>query len=72
MENQSVGQILKKRRKALELTLEKAAELCGMSARGYRKVEQGESDPKLSSLLRIAAAYEMDLGDLNLCVPILV
>ena len=59
-----------KERKKRDLTIEKASELCGLSARGYREIEQGESDPLLSSVLRIAIAYDLDLGDLNDCVPV--
>ncbi len=62
------GQILRRKRKELGLTIEKAAELGNLSSRGYAKIEKGTGDPKFSSVLRLAAAYGMDLGELNDCI----
>ena len=62
------GRILRERRNNLGWSLEKAAELCNMSYKGYEEIELGDSDPKLSTILNIALAFEMDLGELNNCV----
>lgn len=63
------GRLAREHRERRKLTIEKTAELCGMSYKGYEEIELGDSDPKLSSVLNIAAALEMDLGILNSCVP---
>ena len=52
----------------LRTAIEKAAELGNLSSRGYAKIEKGTGDPKFSSVLRLAAAYGMDLGELNDCI----
>lgn len=62
------GRILRERRNNLGWSLEKTAELCNMSYKGYEEIELGDSDPKLSTILNIALAFEMDLGELNNCV----
>lgn len=67
-----LGRILRNRREALGLTLEKTAELSDMSYKGYEGIELGDSDPKFSTLCKIAAALELDLGELNSCVPMKV
>ena len=62
------GRILRERRNNLGWSLEKTAELCNMSYKGYEEIELGDSDPKLSTILNIALAFEMDFGELNNCV----
>ncbi len=62
------GRIVREHRERLGLTIESAAELCGMSYRGLEEIELGDSNPKLSSILHIAAVMEIDLGILNDCV----
>ena len=64
-----LSQILQKKRRELNLTLEEASELCGLSVRGYQKIEREKNDPHFSSILRIAAAYRLDLGDFAPCLP---
>lgn len=63
------GRIVRNHRENKRITLEKAAERCGMSVKGYELIELGDSDPKLSSVLNIAAVFDMDLGELSICVP---
>lgn len=63
------GRIVRNHRENKRITLEKAAEKCGMSVKGYELIELGDSDPKLSNVLNIAAIFNMDLGELNVCVP---
>jgi len=63
------GRMLREQRNHNGWTLEKTAELCNMSYKGYEEIELGDSDPKLSTVLSIAAAFDLDLGELNSCVP---
>lgn len=65
---QHFGRMVRKRREALGLSIEKAAELCGMSYKGLEEIKLGDSDPKLSSVLSIVTALEIDLAELNTCV----
>ena len=37
-----------------------------------RNIELGDSDPKLSNVLKIAGALQIDMGMLNSCIPILI
>ena len=69
--NHHFGRIVRKRREALGLNIEKAAELSKMSYKGLEEIELGDSDPRLSSVLNISSALGIDLGDLNSCVLVL-
>ena len=68
---QHFGRMVRERREALGLSIEKAAELCRMSYKGLEEIELGDSDPKLSSILNISAALDIDLEGLNSCIPVL-
>lgn len=59
------GRMVRERREALGLSIEVAAGLCKMSYKGLEQIELGDSDPKLSNVLSIAAALGIDLGGLN-------
>lgn len=72
MNTKHLGLILRDRRESLGLTLEKAAELSEMSYKAYEEIELGDSDPKFSTLCKIAAALGLDIGELNSCVPMKV
>lgn len=63
------GRIVREHREKRKLTIEQAAEKCGMSDKGFELIELGNSNPKLSNILNIAAVFDMDLGDLNVCIP---
>ncbi len=63
-----IGRIIRERRLEKGLTLEKTAELCDMSRRGFEKIELGDSDPKWSTVVKIANILEIYLGDLSVCV----
>ena len=63
------GRIVRERRERRSMTIKELAELCGMSDRGLELIELGDSDPKLSNVLSIARALDMDLGELNACIP---
>lgn len=57
-----IGQRLLLRRKELNLTQEKVAELLKMSSAYYGKIERGEKGPSLEKLLLINQKLELDLN----------
>ena len=67
---QHFGRMVRRKRESLGLSIEKAAELCQMSYKGLEEIELGDSDPKLSSILNIAAALGINLEELNSCVSV--
>lgn len=62
------GRLVRERREQQRLTIGAAAEKCGLSDRGLEMIELGDSDPKLSSVLNIAQALNIDLGDISVCI----
>ena len=62
------GKIIRDKRERKGLTIKQVAELSGLSDRGLEMIELGDSDPKLSSVLNIAHALDMDLGEVNVCI----
>ena len=66
MTTQHFGKIVRDKRERLGLSLSEAAELCEMSIRGLELIELGDSDPKLSSVLRISAALNINLGEIDI------
>ena len=72
MENKkSFGRIVRNLREKKGMTIDEASKLCALSFKGYEEVELGNSDPKLSTVLKIASVYEIDLGELKICVEAL-
>ena len=65
----SFGKLVREKREQQRLTIGAAAEMCGLSDRGLEMIELGDSDPKLSSVLSIAKALNIDLGDISACIP---
>lgn len=65
VKTQHFGRMVRERREALDLSIEAAAALCKMSYKGLEDIELGDSDPKLSNVLNIAAVLGIDLGGLN-------
>jgi len=63
------GRIVRDKRERKRLTVERAAELAGLSETGLTMIELGDSNPKLSSIVSIAAVLDIDLGELNPCKP---
>ena len=63
------GKLVREKRERQKLTISAAAEKCGLSDRGLELIELGDSDPKLSSVLNIAHALEIDLGEIRVCIP---
>ena len=55
---------LKARREELGMSVNKLSELAGMSHVSILKIESGENSPQLRTVLKLAAALEMDLGDI--------
>ena len=64
----SFGKVVRDKRERQHLTIREAAEMCGLSDRGLEMIELGDSDPKLSSILSIAQALNIDLGEINVCI----
>ena len=56
-----VGNRIREARKKKDLTQTELGMEIGYSMNGIAKIERGESDPKLSSLLKIAAALDLDI-----------
>lgn len=67
MSSHNLGRLIRDKRERKHLTVANAAELCGLSDRGLIRIELGDVDPKLSSLLKIAVVLEIDLGDVEVC-----
>ena len=62
------GRLIRDLREKAKMTIEEAAEKYELSITGLVKIEFGDSDPKLSTIIRIAKVLKMDLGDLNCCI----
>lgn len=67
MVTRNIGRIIREKRERKRLTVARAAELCGLSEQGLTHIELGDTDPRFSSLTRIAAVLDIDLGELNTC-----
>ena len=59
---QQIGQRLRGLREVLEIPVEEIAELCGISLEHYQKIEEGEADPGVYRLSKIAKRYGIDLN----------
>lgn len=62
----SIVEALAVRRKQAGLSQEKLAQIAGMSAKTYQRIERGESDLKLSQLRSIMRTLDMTLLDMSL------
>jgi transcriptional regulator with XRE-family HTH domain len=58
------GENLRAARRRLKLTQEEVAERSGVHATEVSRIEAGKRDPKVSTLLRLAAAVEVPPGQL--------
>jgi transcriptional regulator with XRE-family HTH domain len=58
------GKRLRQLREAKEWTLEQAAERAGMNELQVGHVERGATDPKLSTIRKLARAYGMTASEL--------
>ena len=52
--NKELGKILKQRRKILQITQKQLGDICDLSHNGISQIELGNSDIKLSTLLKMA------------------
>ena len=59
------GDIIHEKRISKNLTEEDLAEICDISDRSLRYIESGHVVPKLDTVLKIAGALDMDIGELN-------
>lgn len=59
------GKMIKERRLELGYSGEYLAELCNRSEREIRNIEACIYTPKLDTVLNLAYALNMDIGDLN-------
>lgn len=66
------GRIMRERRENSFISLRALSDLVDMSEHALRNIELGDSDPKLSNVLKIAGALQIDMGMLNSCIPVLI
>jgi len=62
------GNMIHEKRISLGLTEEKLAELCDISDREIRNIEAGVTVPRFDTVLKLARALEMDIGDFNILI----
>lgn len=55
---------LKQFRKSLKLSSEAVAHQAGLTQKAYWSIENGLTDPRLSNLLKISSALNIEVGDL--------
>ena len=72
VETKHFGRIMREKRERSGITLRILADKVDMSENALHGIEYGDSDPKLSTVLKIAGALEIDMGALNSCVPIFI
>lgn len=66
------GRIMRERRENSFISLRALSDVVDMSEHALRSIELGDSDPKLSNVLKIAGALQIDMGMLNSCIPVLI
>lgn len=59
--NKELGKVLKQRREELEITQKQLGDICDLSHNGISRVEIGNSDIKLSTLLKIGKILGINL-----------
>ena len=62
------GNMIHEKRISLGLTEEKLAELCDISDREICNIEAGVTVPRFDTVLKLARALEMDIGDFNILI----
>jgi predicted transcriptional regulator len=63
---------MRERRENSFISLRALSDVVDMSEHALRNIELGDSDPKLSNVLKIAGALQIDMGMLNSCIPVLI
>jgi mannose-6-phosphate isomerase-like protein (cupin superfamily)/DNA-binding XRE family transcriptional regulator len=61
-ENNQIGERLKGLRDVLNIPVEEIADVCGISAEQYLKIENGEVDPSIYRMSKISKRYGIDLN----------
>jgi predicted transcriptional regulator len=72
MNTKHFGRIMRERRENSFVSLRALSDVVDMSEHALRNIELGDSDPKLSNVLKIAGALQIDMGMLNSCIPVLI
>ena len=72
MNTKHFGRIMRERRENFFISLRALSDVVDMSEHALRNIELGDSDPKLSNVLKIAGALQIDMGMLNSCIPVLI
>ena len=72
MNTKHFGRIMRERRENSFISLRALSDVVDMSEHALRNIELGDSDTKLSNVLKIAGALQIDMGMLNSCIPILI
>ena len=72
MNTKHFGRIMRERRENSYISLRALSDLVDLSEHALRNIELGDSDPKLSNVLKIAGALQIDMGMLNSCIPVLI
>ena len=72
MNTKHFGRIMRERRENSYISLRALSDVVDMSEHALRNIELGDSDPKLSNVLKIASALQIDMGMLNSCIPVLI
>ena len=68
-ETQHIGRKFRNRREELGWSLEYTAEKSNICARALEDIELGNTtDPHLSTVLKVADALSMNVGELNSCI----
>lgn len=62
--NRAVGESIRRNRKQLGLTLEDLSRLSGVGLPTLSHTENGNRDPKLSTLIKLARALRIEMVDL--------
>ena len=60
----ALGREIRRRRKDQGLTLERLGEAAGLTPNYLSNIEAGQRDPSLSSMIRIARAFNSPIGEL--------
>lgn len=66
------GRIMRESRENAFISLRALSDVVNISEHALRSIELGDSDPKLSNVLKIAGALKIDMGMLNSCIPIFI
>jgi transcriptional regulator with XRE-family HTH domain len=59
-----LGREIRRRRKAQGLTLDRLGESAGLTSNYIGNIEAGQRDPSLSSMIRLARAFDSPIGEL--------